>query len=200
MSYGAITCDMRELRFFIWLHTMMEMLAFTHLLPQISRFFSAKRVQQKLYTMSTAALNISLLALVLGNSTQFKATNIPYEIDQIVQSPFSISAHFNAAKVFKGNNIEFQKTNEIRLVHDLIAAKEQTNVLGDSTDISNAIEVWDSEPKQLEEKLAYWKTVISEHPDYRDAYLQASYIANLLNQKAEASFFMERAKKLDPSL
>ncbi len=89
---------------------------------------------------------------------------------------------------------------EIEFIQELISTNKTESVLGASTDIQRTLDVWNSEPSQLETKLAYWKAIIVQHTDYRDAYLQAAYIAKLLHKDDLAKTYTQQAESIDPQL
>lgn len=56
---------------------------------------------------------------------------------------------------------------------------------------------------QVEQKLEisyeFWKRVIQEKPDYRDAYVQLAIVTSQLKKTDEAKMYIERAAELDPN-
>lgn len=118
----------------------------------------------------------------------------------IIHSPMSLSAHYALASKLRSLNDQERQAHEIQLIQDLIGKKSSSNVLGETIEISKKMNSWNDEPKELEERLIFWRTIISTHPDYRDAYLQAAYIARQLHNESVSSSLTEQAKKLDPSL
>lgn len=176
------------------------MIRVSNILPQISRFFSAKKVQVKLYSATTVAVCFSVLGLFAMNATQSNQKDIAKESLLIFHSPMSVFAHYALASKFKSLNDEEKQAYEIQLIQDLLGKKPSSNVLGESIEITKKMKSWNEEPKELEKKLIFWKKIISNHPDYRDAYLQAAYLSKLLHHESESVEFTELAKKLDPSL
>jgi tetratricopeptide (TPR) repeat protein len=51
----------------------------------------------------------------------------------------------------------------------------------------------------LKQEYEYWKSIIRNHPDYRDAYIQASIYAYQLGSINEARAYITKAKSLDPN-
>lgn len=45
----------------------------------------------------------------------------------------------------------------------------------------------------------YWKTIIQDHPDYRDGYIQAAIRAYQLGMISEAKKYLEKARSIDPN-
>ncbi len=112
----------------------------------------------------------------------------------------SLSAHYALASKFKSLNDEEKQAYEIQLIQDLIEKKTYSNVLGESIEISKKMNSWNDEPKELEKKLIFWRTIISTHPDYRDAYLQAAYHAKQIHNESDYVALTNQAKKLDPTV
>lgn len=54
-------------------------------------------------------------------------------------------------------------------------------------------------PVVLENQLNYWRFVLLEKPNYRDAYLKASAISWQLYKDKEAKVYLEKAIELDPN-
>ncbi len=45
----------------------------------------------------------------------------------------------------------------------------------------------------------YWKQIVKEHPDYRDAYIALAYIAYKEGETQEAVSYIHEASDLDPN-
>ena len=57
-----------------------------------------------------------------------------------------------------------------------------------------------TEPKKdIRQEYEFWISVIKDHPDYRDAYIQASMWSYQLGFLQEAKEYLEKAKLLDPN-
>lgn len=72
---------------------------------------------------------------------------------------------------------------------------QETAVLGASASVPLA----QSEREQKEERLAYWKTVISKHPDYAAAYIPLITISYELGETADIPQYLATLKQLDPN-
>lgn len=51
----------------------------------------------------------------------------------------------------------------------------------------------------LQKQYAYWQTVVSNHPDYRDGYYALAVLAYKLGQTADAVNFLRQVQSIDPN-
>ncbi len=168
--------------------------------PQFSRFFSAKTLAIVARVLSLVSLVSIGCALFVFNSIEVrrlseKASPIR---DQVLSSPLSAVSHMKLAQVFKASGQQQRKDIEVTLAKDLLVYSGSPAVLGVSNDIQTTLSDWETEPSVLKNALQYWKSVILLHPDYRDAYLQAGYVSNLLGDKNAQQIYLNKAKELDP--
>jgi hypothetical protein len=92
------------------------MIRVSNILPQISRFFSAKKIQVKLYGATSLAVGFSVLGLFAINASQSNQRDISTETISIFHSPMSLSAHYALASKFKSLNDEKNQAYEIQLI------------------------------------------------------------------------------------
>jgi len=57
----------------------------------------------------------------------------------------------------------------------------------------------DSQRNALARELNYWENFISEHQDYRDAYIQASILEYKMGDTSKAKIYIEKSLVLDPN-
>lgn len=165
-------------------------------LPHISRFFTAKMLQR--------ASHVSILAVFLFSLIYLYSTNIllamPYGPNKIsvkiLSNPLDAHGHMILAEYYKDSAIDAKKARELAIVQEL--STNSPTILGSSTDIPSTIQTWLKEPELYEKKLQYWKYIIETHPEYRDAYIQASYYASKLKLTTLAESLLQKAKELDP--
>ena len=53
--------------------------------------------------------------------------------------------------------------------------------------------------QQVKEKLIYWESVISQHPQFPVAYYEAAVYATRLSEHEKAKDFIEKALFIDPN-
>lgn len=94
-----------------------------------------------------------------------------------------------------GNTNGAMRAMSAYVLHIIPDKGKQKNVLGTA----------DTKPKNGVNKTAthksyeYWKSVIRDHPDYRDGYIQAAMRAYELGLFSEAHGYIEKAKSIDPN-
>ncbi len=102
------------------------------------------------------------------------------------------------AQYFKNTANEQHKIKEIQLTKDLLQQTNSPSVLGVTHSIEATLQTWESEPEQLQKKLTYWQQILKIHPDFRDAYVQAGYIASILGDTKTATIYWKKATDIDP--
>ena len=78
-------------------------------------------------------------------------------------------------------------------------ANTTTNVLGEMTSESTPLSSWQNQNETLQNQLAYWEEVVTNYPEYRDAYLSIAQIGYLLNKPEIISENLRKAAMLDPN-
>lgn len=77
--------------------------------------------------------------------------------------------------------------------------QEARSVLGATTDLLQTLARQEDEAAGLEKKYAFWQTVASSRPDYRDAFITLAALAYQLGKTEEARSWLTRAFTLDPN-
>lgn len=77
--------------------------------------------------------------------------------------------------------------------------QEAHSVLGATTDLLQTLARQEEEAASLEKKYAFWQTVASARPDYRDAFISLASLAYQLGNLEEARAWLSRAAALDPT-
>ncbi len=121
------------------------------------------------------------------------------QISYAIQNAFASSHHLTLAEHFKNIHDGANTDREIALAKDLLSL-QKGSVLGVSSTLQETLNAWQQEPIALRQSLEYWMNVIEKHPDFRDAYIQASYIESRLGNTKKSLELLELAKRLDPSL
>ncbi len=75
----------------------------------------------------------------------------------------------------------------------------KSNVLGETTSEPSPFSAWQKENDKLNNQIKYWEEVVSNHPDYRDAYLAIAKLAYGLNRQDVVSDNLRKAQMLDPN-
>jgi len=118
--------------------------------------------------------------------------------------PNDLSSHLLLAQEYlKRGNMEGVE-RELLLAQDLGGKTSATSsgsptVLGVFLSPSKILEKIKNEPKRIREEISFWEKVISEKPDYRDAYLQLAILNYQIYKKERAKEYLEKALKIDPN-
>lgn len=82
-----------------------------------------------------------------------------------------------------------------KVPHSLLAVTEEKNVLGTQTSINEITERANNSQKQI----LYWESVISNYPNYRDAYVQMAILTFNAGDLQKANIYVQKAMELDPN-
>lgn len=103
--------------------------------------------------------------------------------------------------VFANVYMAYGKNNEaFHAIHLFIMKRTSPN-----TDTKNILGTTDTksdsnmQTTEIRQQFDYWKSIIRDHPDYRDAYVQAAMHAYQLGLFAESRAYIEKAKTIDPN-
>ena len=110
----------------------------------------------------------------------------------LFETPFSVNRHIDLASLLwkQGNK------NEAR---QLIASAETGSVLGVTTDPKSVLVLWEKEADERNKQYAFWQSVTTVKPDYRDAYIALTVLSLELNKTDEARAWLAKAITLDPN-
>ncbi len=137
---------------------------------------------------------LGLAALFAINVFSLQRSRPAYwnKLMMLFEAPFSVPRHIDLASLLwqQGQRDEARR---------LMAAAPSGNVLGATTDTRTILSEWESEQERLAQRYAFWQSVASARPDYRDAYVQLTSIAYQLGNLTDARAWLARAKALDPN-
>ncbi|MCL5411262.1 MAG: hypothetical protein M1150_00775 [Patescibacteria group bacterium] len=107
--------------------------------------------------------------------------------------------HFNPQPHFRLSTL-YQLTNNWRQAKSelLLAAEFSTDsatLKAETQKVKNAIE----EPEKIEEQITYWRNVVKEKPNYRDAWVQLAVNYYQLYEYPPAKASIDQALMLDPN-
>jgi hypothetical protein len=166
-------------------------------LPQISRFISANVlplcVSCLAYTAVVGLFIINIYSVIKHPISQYSL------ILHILEGTQAEQAHITLAHILWSSKNSTAAGQELRLVSPGTQRKAYANILGLTTDEPDLLTEWNQIPATIEEKLVYWKGIISAKPDYRDAYIIMGGLSYQLGNKDEATNFLSQALALDPN-
>jgi tetratricopeptide (TPR) repeat protein len=161
-------------------------------LPQFSRLFSADLQKLCLATCLWFGL-IALLGLNIDLALRTNTNTSSLAISAIL-SKDNRQAHLSLARIFFNNGNVTQTKYEIDQAKNIMGT-----VLGTASDNTYSIEAWQQKPLLLTKDYAFWKSVIDDKPDYRDAYIMASIQSYNLGKTGDALVLINQALTIDPN-
>lgn len=168
--------------------------------PQISRIFNAKPVKigVKLLVFSVLAgfLVINLLPLPSFDLFAFEQAKIT-----VMLFPKDISTHLILAQEYlKRGDVEALE-RELLLSQELVEKNPPStpSVLGEALSPIKILEKIKNEPQAIREEISYWENVVSQKPDYRDAYLQLAILNYQIYENEKAREYLKKVQELDPN-
>jgi hypothetical protein len=94
---------------------------------------------------------------------------------------------------------ELRTAKSLKKQFDNLSYKKTNTVLGVSTDDNSIVIKWQVLRDQKEKEYQYWKSVLLNHKDYRDAYVHFAQAATILGKNDEAKDALSKAKQIDPN-
>lgn len=146
--------------------------------------------------LAWAGLNVWMVA----SSPQ----NLLSERIDLLSSPFSPEKHMVFGDLLYALGNQTKAEQELAISTSLFSEhpgifRISSSVLGAQSTPLDMQKRWNDESEQAARFLAYWKDIIAEKPDYRDAYLVLAALAHETNNDAEATNYTRQAYLLDPN-
>lgn len=168
-------------------------------LPHITRKISASFLS---YAVKVGLW--SLLAILILSNLYAKVNLTPVYWDKLVrvlEIPYIAESHIDLAQTLWQQGVSTPAKHELQFATSLItpAGTETSQVLGASVNPTRLLRDWQNRPSKLTNDLAFWQQVVSEKPDYRDAYIMLASLSYQLTRFTEANTFIEEAIRLDPN-
>lgn len=148
--------------------------------PHISRLFSANKSVPIVLTICWSVLAACIIINVRISSAYSSTIQ---KVEETIVQKNDETLTFSLSDRFKTANIP-TVAQELRTAFETQQKKTPSNknILG-------------SQAQTLE----YWKNVIAEKPDYRDAYLEAAKNALISNNTKEAHVYIKQVLEIDPN-
>jgi len=125
----------------------------------------------------------------------------------LLKNPNDFQAQITLVEEFLANN-QFKEAERTLLLAQKIYNLRfmnyylESQVLGEEAN-SKLAELWQrkyySYPEDIKRLIAAWEKIIEEKPDYRDSYLQLTYLHYKLYENEKAKEYLEKAIELDPN-
>lgn len=135
-----------------------------------------------------------LIGIVTINLISVRGERPAYwnKLMMLFETPFSVNRHMDLASLLwkQGNKTEAKQ---------LIASAETGSVLGTMTDPKSVLALWEKEADERNKQYAFWKSVATAEPDYRDAYIALTVLSLELDRTEEARAWLAKAQTIDPN-
>lgn len=165
--------------------------------PHYPRFFSARPSPWLIKTL----LWTGLILVITANVYARWRFPLKPSFLQNLRSP-TVTSHIKLAQEYWSQGLVAATKQELTLADELwsswAANEVNKDVLGAVSSPLELLSSWEAEPKRLAQELDFWKNVVTQKPDYRDAYITAAAAAYQLYRLAEARQLLETAFRLDP--
>ncbi len=137
---------------------------------------------------------IGLAALIMLNILSVQKGHPAYwnKLMMLFESPFSVPRHVDLASFL-------WKQGQTQEARRLMASVQPTNVLGATSNPMTILNQWENEALKLQENYAFWQSVATAKPDYRDAYITLATLAYQMGKSEESRAWLTKAQSLDPN-
>lgn len=170
---------------------------FPHISRIINAEFLASGLKAVVFIGLLAFLAFNLLPPLPGNFFGFEQAKLATMIE-----PKDFSSHLLLSQEYlKRGNLEAVE-RELTLAQNLEVSQPQTtspSVLGLTL---SPVKIWQkivTEPQRIKEEITFWKKIVAEKPDYRDAYLQLAILNYQIYDNRKATGYLNKALELDPN-
>ena len=168
--------------------------------PHISRLFSAKL----LFSIGNSGLWLILLSLISFNAFLRFTKPLAYSDNLIAvfHHPLSWDSHVALARALWTHDQKDQGIQELQLAEEFFPPEDTSNnkqVLGAQTPPIDLLSSWQNEPMRDQKQETYWQTILKNHPDYRDAYIQLAALTYREGNLIQTHANLVKAQILDPN-
>ena len=168
--------------------------------PHISRFISATFIP----TMANVILWGSMVSLIGYNvvHTQLKSLSYVNDLLVVFTRPYVAAPHEYFAKKLWSAGMRENAKKELLLAAELNPSQPRnpsSQILGATTDPQDLLRTWENAPKREADEIIYWKKVVLNHPDYRDAYVQLAFLMYAQGNLIGTKTYLTQAAALDPN-
>lgn len=169
--------------------------------PHISRIFNAKplRIGVKIFVFGVLAgfLVVNLFPSLPSDFFAFERAKLA-----VMFYPNDLNSHlFLVQEYLKRGELE-EVERELLLAQELTEKTPETTssgVLGATLSPIKILAKIKNEPQRIKNEISFWEKVVSEKPDYRDAYLQLAILNYQIYENEKAKEYLRIALELDPN-
>jgi len=142
------------------------------------------------FKKTSILIGVTLLIFLIVYSLFLPKNQFQQAKERLIKNPNDFEAHLILAKEFLKNN-QFEKAEK----ELLMAQTQEPN--------SKLEKVWQkkhhSDPKDIEKLIQAWEKILSEKPEYRDAYLNLAWLHYQIYENQKAKENLKKAIDLDPN-
>lgn len=122
-------------------------------------------------------------------------------LTKLARNPYDVSEHGHLALLYAESTNQKLARYELQLTNSLQASfvTPVGNVLGETTKLAQARELLEIQPLKRRQDFAYWQKIVIDHPEYRDGWVQLSYIAFNEGNIKEVKLYLNKIRDLDPN-
>lgn len=113
---------------------------------------------------------------------------------EVLISPLDSQSHLNLTKVYLGIG-DLEAAEREFLLAKSLSSTGSPNLKNIEESLMKAKE----RPEKIHQEISFWKKIVKERPDYRDAYLQLAVLNYQISQTKEAKKYLQNALELDPN-
>ncbi|MBL7159489.1 hypothetical protein ISS85_03365 [Candidatus Microgenomates bacterium] len=112
----------------------------------------------------------------------------------VLNSPFQSKPHENLARIYLEAGDLKSTEKELSLAKHLFSPDHSSLEILEE-DLKKAKE----SPHQIDHEISFWKEIIKEKPDYRDAHFQLTILNYQLGKIQKAQTYLQKTLDLDPN-
>lgn len=158
-------------------------------------------------SLEIALLWLGLAALIAINILTLQKDRPAHwnKLMMLFEEPLSVPRHIDLASLLwnQGQKEEARRlmisAQTLTEVFQVSQSDQSSKVLGATTNPKAILAQWEHEAQELKEKFAFWQSVASARPDYRDAFISLAALAYQLGKPNEARTWLTKAQALDPN-
>jgi tetratricopeptide (TPR) repeat protein len=114
--------------------------------------------------------------------------------EKALKNPADLETRLALIKIYLQNNQFEEAERELVKLQSFRTAEFQSNRIARLWGEKRA-----NDPKEIEKEISSWEALVTQHPDYRDGYLQLAFLYLKLGETSKGESFFGKAKELSPN-
>jgi len=172
----------------------------TSLFPHFSRIITAR----VWVTLGKTMLWSAFASLLMVNAF-LRLYNTPQYWTLVLTSlaqPTNAELHVDLAQALWKQGLPKQSRTELSIAQQYTQIAKPAlspNILGATRSPADTLMLWNQESIQLENEYTFWKRVVEEKPQYKDAYVALGLVSYRLYRNSDAYMYLKKALAIDPN-